>query len=78
MGMVYALIAMGVILLVRAIGVLNFAHGDLLMLGAYISFSLVVTAELPLLIAAVVAIIAFALIGIIFMFTIYWPLRDAS
>ena len=34
MGMIYALLAMGVILLVRAVGVTNFAQGDILALGA--------------------------------------------
>ena len=34
MGMIYALMAMGIIILVRAIGLLNFAQGDFLMLGS--------------------------------------------
>ena len=78
MGMVYALIAMGVILLIRAIGVLNFAQGELLMLGAYITFAMQVQMELPIYIAVPLALISFALIALIFMFSIYWPLRNAS
>ncbi|WRS27240.1 branched-chain amino acid ABC transporter permease [Oscillospiraceae bacterium MB08-C2-2] len=78
MGMVYALVAMGIILLVRAIGVLNFAQGELLMLGAYITFALQVQMELPIWVVVPVALISFAVIALIFMFTIYWPLRDAS
>lgn len=78
MGMIYALMAMGIILLIRAIGVLNFAQGDLLMLGAYISMSLLVRQKLPLLAAIPVALISFASIALIFMFSIYWPLKNAS
>lgn len=78
MGMVYALIAMGVILLVRAIGVLNFAQGDLLMLGAYISYALLVQLKLPMWVMIPIAFLCFAVIALIFMFSIYWPLRNAS
>ena len=47
MGVIYALLAMGLILLIRAVGVMNFAQGDLLMLGAYITCWLTVDLELP-------------------------------
>lgn len=78
MGMVYALMAMGIILLVRAIGVLNFAQGDFLMLGAYVALGLLVDLKLPLPIMIPVALLAYAMIGLIFMFCIYWPLRNAK
>lgn len=78
MGMIYALMAMGIILLVRAIGVMNFAQGDFLMLGAYISCALIVDAKLPLGLMIPVALLSFAAIALIFMFGVYWPLRKAS
>lgn len=78
MGVIYAMMAMGLILLIRAVGILNFAQGDLLMFGAYIASALVLDFELPLFIMIPVAILSFALVGLIFMFTIYWPLRKAS
>ncbi|HBR03935.1 MAG TPA: branched-chain amino acid ABC transporter permease [Ruminiclostridium sp.] len=78
MGMIYALIAMGVILLIRAIGVLNFAQGDLLMVGAYITYALQVDMKLPLWLMIPVALLCFAAVALIFMFSIYWPLRNAS
>ena len=37
-GLVYATVAMGLMLLLRAAGVMNFAQGNLLAMGAYISF----------------------------------------
>lgn len=78
MGMIYALMAMGIILLVRAIGVLNFAQGDFLTLGAYITHALVVDVGLPLYAMIPVAMICFAIIALIFMFFIFWPLKNAS
>lgn len=78
MGMIYALMAMGIVMLVRAIGVLNFAQGEFLMLGAYISCALLVDLKLPLLVMIPVALLSFALTALIFMFGVYWPLRNAS
>lgn len=37
-GLVYATVAMGLMLLLRAAGVMNFAQGNLLAMGAYIAF----------------------------------------
>lgn len=78
MGMIYALMAMGLILLIRAIGVMNFAQGDLLMFGAFITCALTIDLKLPLWAMIPLAIICFAVVGVIFMFTVYWPLKDAS
>ncbi len=78
MGMIYALMAMGLILLIRAIGVMNFAQGDLLMFGAFATCWLVVDLKLPLYLMIPLAMVSFALIGTIFMFTVYWPLRNAT
>lgn len=78
MGMIYALMAMGLILLIRAIGVMNFAQGDLLMIGAFITWALTNQLQLPFYAMVPAAMVAFALFGILFMFLVYWPLRNAS
>lgn len=78
MGMIYAMIAMGLILLIRAVGVLNFAQGDLLMVGAYIASVLVMDLELPFYAALPVMLVLYALLGFAFMLVTYWPLRKAS
>lgn len=78
MGMVYALIAMGLVILVRAVGVMNFAQGDLLALGAYICCALIVDVQIPGWAFIPVSLICFAVIAAIFMFTCYWPLKNAS
>ena len=78
MGMVYALLGMGLILLVRAVGILNFAQGDLMMFSAYVTACLILDIKLPLWSVFIVACVWFVLMGIIFMFSIYWPLRKAT
>ncbi|MGI6162108.1 MAG: branched-chain amino acid ABC transporter permease [Christensenellales bacterium] len=78
MGMIYSLMAMGLILIVKAVGVLNFAHGELFMAGAYITFMLTVQAGMPLLAVLVCAVAIFAIFGALFMFSVYWPLRNAE
>ena len=78
MGMIYALLALGVVLLVRAVGVLNFAQGQLFMIGAYITFALSYQAGLPLYATIIIAILIFAIFGVLFMFSVYWPLRKST
>jgi len=78
MGMIYSLMSMGLILLIRAIGVMNFAQGDLLMFGAFITCWLTVDLKLPLWAMIPAALVCFAVVGIVFMFTAYWPLRNAT
>lgn len=78
MGMIYALMAMGIILLIRAVGVMNFAQGDLLMMGAFITCWLTLDIKLPLWAMIPLAMVCFAVLGLVFMFTAYWPLRNAS
>lgn len=78
MGMLYALMAMGLILIVKAVGVLNFAHGQLFMLGGYIAWMYTYQAGLPLIGVVICAIITFALLGVLYMFTVYWPLRNSK
>jgi len=78
MGMIYALMAMGLILIVKAVGVLNFAHGELFMFGAYITYMLTVQMGLPLLALVFAAVVIFLLFGALFMASVYWPLRNAE
>ena len=67
MGMIYALMAMGIILLIRAVGVMNFAQGDLLMMGAFITCWLTIDLELPLYIMVPFSLICFAVLALVFL-----------
>lgn len=78
MGMLYALMAMGLVLIVKAVGVLNFAHGQLFMVGAYLTWMLAYQINLPNWAVMIVMIVVFCAFGAAFMFTVYWPLRKSS
>ena len=64
-GSVYGLIALGFVLIFKSTDVFNFAQGDLLMLGAYITVTALVTFHLPLGLAMIVALAASAVIGLL-------------
>ena len=78
MGIIYSLIAMGLILLIRAVGVLNFAQGDFLTLGAYIGLTMFVNLDLPLWGAALASLLIFIAFGVLFMLCVYSPLKDSQ
>src|SRR5689334_23356502 len=65
LGAVYALVAMGFSLVYRTMGLVNFAHGDIVMIGAYVASTFYLSAKLPFAIAIVVAIVVTGLIGVI-------------
>lgn len=63
MGCVYALIALGFVLIYKASEVINFAQGDLMMIGAFIVFTAANQLRLPFFIGVVIALVVMALFG---------------
>ena len=78
MGMIYALLAMGLILLIRSVGVLNFAQGDLFMVGAYVVFTYGTALQLGTASTFLLSILSFLMLGLVFMLTIWWPVRNST
>jgi branched-chain amino acid transport system permease protein len=74
----YVLIALGLTLIFGMLNMLNFAHGDLLMAGAFVAVGLVSGLGLPYLIAIPVSIVIVALIGIVMERFAFKPLRDSD
>ncbi|WP_441232092.1 branched-chain amino acid ABC transporter permease [Tardiphaga sp. 215_C5_N2_1] len=74
-GGVYALAAIGFVLVYEATGVVNFAAGQFVMFGTFAGVVTLVNAQLPWPIAYVVALLAMGAFGAIFFITVYWPLR---
>lgn len=64
-GAIYVLVALGFSLVYRTMGLVNFAHGDILMVGAYMVATLFVTSQLPFWLAMIVAIMATAVVGLV-------------
>lgn len=77
LGAIYALIALGYTMVYGICKLINFAHGDIIMVGAYITFVLL-SLDIPLFVAIIVSIIGCMLLGIIIERVAYKPLRHAS
>jgi len=91
LGSIYALVALGFVLIIRATNVVNFAQGDFAMLGGY-AMILFLTGmpgnpelhipgfglHVPYVVAVVLSVAVMALIGIAFNYGVYYPLRNRS
>jgi branched-chain amino acid transport system permease protein len=77
-GGVYALVALGIVLIYRATNVVNFAQGEFSMLGAYALVVLWQGAQLNYFAAIVLALVIMALLGLLFELAVYYPLRNRS
>jgi branched-chain amino acid transport system permease protein len=77
-GAIYALVALGFVLIFRAANVVNFAQGEFSMVAAYLMVVFAVDLEWPYWLSFVVALAGMALLGLIFNFTVYYPLRHRS
>ena len=78
LGSIYAIIALGYTMVYGIAKMLNFAHGDVIMIGAYSAFVALYRANLPLPIALIISIIICTLLGVIIERLAYKPLRQAS
>ena len=78
LGSIYALVALGFVLIIRATNVVNFAQGDFAMLGAYAMVTFFTLLHLPYWLALILALVAMAVIGMIFNYGVYYPLRNRS
>jgi branched-chain amino acid transport system permease protein len=77
LGFVYALIAMGYTMVYGIIGLINFAHGDIYMIGAYIGFLASTGLKLPFLPTLLIAMAGSAVLGILIEKVAYKPLRKS-
>ena len=77
-GAVYAIIALGYTMVYGIAKMLNFAHGDVIMVGAYISFCVTNYLGLPAIVSVVAAMLVCTILGIIIEGLAYKPLRGAS
>ena len=78
LGSVYALIALGYTMVYGIAKMLNFAHGDVIMVGAFITYTMCSTMGLSPVIGVLAAVIACTLLGMAIEKVAYKPLRKAS
>ena len=77
LGSIYALIALGYTMVYGIAKMLNFAHGDIIMVGAYTVITSVLTLNLPPAVAILVSIVVCVVLGVTIEFLAYRPLRQA-
>lgn len=77
-GGIYALVAVGYTMVYGVLKFINFAHGELVMLGAFVTYTLAVPMGLGLLPAFLLAVPLVAFVGVVIERAAYRPLRRAS
>lgn len=77
LGSIYALLAIGLTMVYGILRLINFAHGDLMMLGAYVSSIFISATVVPILLAVIIPTLLMGLMGLIVERTAYKPLRGA-
>lgn len=77
LGSIYAVIALGYTMVYGIARMLNFAHGDIIMVGGYVAFIVMTELGLPTMLAILAAMLACTLLGITIERLAYRPLRAA-
>jgi len=78
LGSVYALVALGFILVSEATGVVNFATGQFVMVGCFFGVSTVLKWGMPIWPGYTAALVMMVAFGFVFYLVVYRPLQDAS
>jgi branched-chain amino acid transport system permease protein len=77
LGGIYALLAIGLTMVYGILRLINFAHGDLMMLGAYLASVAIGIVYVPIAVAVLIPTIVIGLLGLLVERTAYKPLRGA-
>jgi len=78
LGSVYAIIALGYTMVYGIAKMLNFAHGDIIMVGAYVALMSMTQAGMPPAAAVLAAVVVCTVLGVVIERIAYKPLRNAS
>src|SRR5699024_9516266 len=78
LGSVYAIIALGYTMVYVIAKMLNFAHGDVIMIGAYMALIAMSQSGLSPVIAVLIAIVVCTVLGVVIERVAYKPLRNAA
>ena len=78
LGSVYAIIALGYTMVYGIAKMLNFAHGDVIMVGGYVSFCVTTYLGLPRIISVIAAVAVCTVLGVVIEGLAYRPLRQAG
>jgi len=77
-GSIYAMIALGFLIIYSSTGIINFAQGEFVMLGGMIAVTCHHTLHFPLILTFIVTVLAVTAIGALFEYTCIHPLKNPS
>lgn len=77
LGSIYALIALGYTMVYGVVRLINFAHGDIIMIGAYVSLLMITNLQLNPFLALMVSVLVCTLVGVLIERVAYRPLRNS-
>ena len=78
LGSIYALLALGYTMVYGIIKLINFAHGDIYMIGAFVGYYAINSLKMNFWIALVFSMIVCAILGVVIEFLAYRPLRNST
>ena len=78
MGSIYALVALGFVLISNAVNVVNFAQGEFVMVPAFVAVWVMTALKLPFPLVYLIILIFMGVFGIIFQRLAYYPLRNRT
>ncbi|MBE6082555.1 MAG: branched-chain amino acid ABC transporter permease [Tissierellaceae bacterium] len=78
LGSIYALIALGYTMVYGIINLINFAHGDIYMIGAYIGFALTTFFKLNFLSSLIISMLLCSILGVLIEKVAYKPVRNST
>ena len=78
LGSIYALIALGYTMVYGIAKMLNFAHGDVIMIGGYIVYTAMTTYRLPVAVSIIIGMLTCMILGVVIEKVAYKPLRNTS
>jgi len=78
MGSIYSLVALGFVLIFNAVGVVNFAQGEFVMVPGFIAVWLIEILKIPFSLTYLITIVFMGIFGIVFQRIAYYPLRNRT
>jgi branched-chain amino acid transport system permease protein len=78
LGSIYALIALGYTMVYGIVKLINFAHGDVFMVGAFVGFYSITILDLSFIPALLISMVSCAIFGVVIERIAYKPLRNAT
>lgn len=78
LGSIYALIALGYTMVYGIVKLINFAHGDVFMVGSFVGFYAITVMDLSFIPALLISMVSCAIFGVLIERIAYKPLRNAT